>query len=168
VSRKHGAMVGAMAAQTVHDQSPAVALLRQHSQRVTPVRRAVLEVLDQTTEHLAAEEIVLRVARTVPGAHRASIYRTLASLSEIGILTHTHVAGAGAVYHLTATERPGGGTAHAHLQCTSCGRLLDLPIEALRGLAGKLDRDLSFQLEPEHVALMGVCADCRAARDRAG
>jgi Fur family ferric uptake transcriptional regulator len=103
----------------------------------------------------------------VPGAHRASIYRTLSSLSEIGILTHTHVAGAGAVYHLTATDRP-GGEAHAHLQCTRCGRLLDIPVDALRGLARQLDRDLGFELEPEHAALMGVCADCRAASDRTG
>jgi Fur family transcriptional regulator, ferric uptake regulator len=155
-----------MAPESVREQDLAVALLRQHRQRVTPVRRAVIEVLDQTTEHLAAEEIVLRVARTVPGAHRASIYRTLSSLSEIGILSHTHVAGAGAVYHLTAAERPGG--AHAHLQCTRCGRLLDVPVTALRGLARQLDRDLGFELEPEHAALMGVCADCRAASFRTG
>jgi Fur family transcriptional regulator, ferric uptake regulator len=156
-----------MAPDSVREQELAVALLRQRGQRVTPVRRAVIEVLDQTTEHLAAEEIVLRVARTVPGAHRASIYRTLSSLSEIGILTHTHVAGAGAVYHLTATDRP-GGEAHAHLQCTRCGRLLDIPVDALRGLGRQLDRDLGFELEPEHAALMGVCADCRAASDRTG
>jgi Fur family ferric uptake transcriptional regulator len=149
-----------MALESARDEDLAVALLRQHGQRVTPVRRAVIEVLDQTTEHLAAEEIVLRVARMVPGAHRASIYRTLSSLSELGILTHTHVAGAGAVYHLTAAERP-GGAAHAHLQCTSCGRLLDVSVEALLGLARQLDRDLGFELEPEHAALMGVCADCR-------
>jgi Fur family ferric uptake transcriptional regulator len=161
------AMVVHMAPESVREQHLAVTLLRQHSQRVTPVRRAVIEVLDRTTEHLAAEEIVLRVARTVPGAHRASIYRTLSSLSEAGILTHTHVAGAGAVYHLTATKRP-GGAAHAHLQCTKCGRLLDIPVTALRGLARRLDRDLGFELEPEHAALMGVCVDCRAARDRAG
>ena len=158
-------MVVHMAPESVREQDLAVTLLRQHSQRVTPVRRAVIDVLDQTTEHLAAEEIVLRVARTVPGAHRASIYRTLSSLSEAGILTHTHVAGAGAVYHLTA-KRPGTAS-HAHLQCTSCGRLLDIPVEALRGLARQLDRDLGFELEPEHAALMGVCVDCRAARDRA-
>jgi Fur family ferric uptake transcriptional regulator len=157
-----------MAAESVRNQDPVAALLRQRSRRVTPVRRAVIEVLGQTTEHLAAEEIVLRVARTVPGAHRASIYRTLSSLSEAGILTHTHVAGAGAVYHLTASERPGGGTPHAHLQCASCGRLLDLPVDALRGLARQLDRDLGFELEPEHAALMGICADCRAARDQVG
>jgi Fur family transcriptional regulator, ferric uptake regulator len=156
-----------MALESVREQDLAVALLRQRGLRVTPVRRAVIEVLDQTTEHLAAEEIVLRVARTVPRAHRASIYRTLSSLSEIGILTHTHVAGAGAVYHLTATERS-GGAAHGHLQCTRCGRLLDIPVTALQGLARRLDRDLGFELEPEHAALMGVCVDCRAASDRTG
>lgn len=150
------------------DSDSAVALLRRHRQRVTPVRTAVIEVLDQTTEHLGAEEIVIRVTRTVPGAHRASIYRTLSSLSQVGILTHTHVAGAGAVYHITAAEGSGSAATHTHLQCTRCGRLIDLPVETLRDLAGRLDRDLGFELEPEHAALMGVCADCRAANTAAG
>jgi Fe2+ or Zn2+ uptake regulation protein len=137
------------------------ALLRSYGQRVTPVRRAVIDVLDQTTEHLGAEEIALRITALVDGAHRASIYRTLASLSEIGILTHTYVAGAGAVYHLTAGGRSAGTRAHAHLQCSNCARLFDLPADALAPLARRLEADLGFRLEAQHAALLGICADCQ-------
>ena len=37
----------------------------------------------------------------MPGVHRASVYRALATLGDLGLVTHTHLGGAAAVYHLT-------------------------------------------------------------------
>ena len=78
----------------------ALALLREKHERVTRARQAVIEVLDSTDEHLAAEEIVARAEASAPGVHRATVYRALATLGDLGLVTHTHVGGSATVYHL--------------------------------------------------------------------
>jgi len=85
----------------------ALARLRLLGERVTPARRAVLSVVaaaDEADEHLSAEAIGERVAGLEPSVHRATVYRTLASLTTAGVLTHVHLGGTGTVYHLTALD----------------------------------------------------------------
>ena len=75
-------------------------MLRDQHERVTRARQAVIEVLDGTEEHLAADEIVARAEASAPGVHRATVYRALATLGELGLIIHTHVGGSATVYHL--------------------------------------------------------------------
>ena len=141
----------------------ALDVLRARGERVTRVRQAVIEVLHSTAEHLDAEEIVRQAAGSAPGVHRASVYRALATLGELGLVTHTHLGGSATVYHLTVDVAPSAVEAqpHAHLQCSSCHRVIDIPVDVLDPLANRVERDLGFRLEPQHTALLGICADCR-------
>ena len=51
--------------------------LRRQGERITPARRTVVEELVGADGHLTADELVERVHETVPGAHLATIYRTM-------------------------------------------------------------------------------------------
>jgi Fur family transcriptional regulator, ferric uptake regulator len=140
----------------------ALGMLRQKHERVTKARQAVIEVLDGTTEHLVADEIVVRAEGSAPGVHRATVYRALATLGDLGLVTHTHVGGSATVYHL-AVPTPSTHTVatHAHLQCTNCQAVIDIPAEALDSLIATAEREVGFLVEPHHAALLGLCADCR-------
>jgi Fur family ferric uptake transcriptional regulator len=163
------------------DPSPrladALARLRDHGERITPARRAVLQVIDaadRADEHLTAEQIGGRVAELEPTVHRATVYRTLTSLTEVGVLSHVHLGGTATVYHLVATDPAPEGTGaaeagtaayghgphHAHVQCASCGKVLDVPPDALDGVAERLLDEFGFVLDTAHAALLGRCADC--------
>ncbi|MDE9364645.1 Fur family transcriptional regulator [Luteipulveratus sp. YIM 133132] len=136
----------------------AVRRLRDLGERVTLARRAVLETLDATPLHLDAEAICVAVGERAPGVHRATIYRSLQSLASLGIVTHTHVPGSSTIYHLA----PGASRqAHTHLQCSSCERFFDLPVEDLEPLRATVRRSTGFDIDPGHAALLGTCADCR-------
>ena len=142
----------------------AVTRLRAAGERVTPARYAVLRVLDVadvSDEHLTAEQIGSRVAEAEPSVHRATVYRTLTSLVEAGVVSHVHLGGSAAVYHLEV-ERLSAATAHshAHVQCSSCGRIIDVPQDAFDPVAKRLDDDLGFRLDTTHAALLGTCSDC--------
>ena len=140
----------------------AIQTLRERNERVTAARAALIEVLDGTEEHLTADEIVGRVEQTVPGVHRATVYRALATLGDLALVTHTHIGGSAAVYHLTvAPEAASDSVDHAHLQCTVCHTVIDIPATALDPLRQQIAADLGFRLEPQHAALLGVCADCQ-------
>ena len=77
-----------------------------------------------------------------------------------------HVGGSGTVYHLTTRAGHGGAGAgpaayrHLHVQCESCGRVLDAPGDVLDGAAAQLRETLGFELQTSHAALLGRCADC--------
>jgi Fur family transcriptional regulator, ferric uptake regulator len=141
----------------------ALDVLRARGERVTRVRQAVIEVLDSTVEHLDADQIAGRAAVSAPGVHRASVYRALATLGDLGLVTHTHIGGSAAVYHLTVDvpETTAETQSHAHLQCSSCHQVIDIPVAVLDPLAARIERELGFRLEPQHTALLGICADCR-------
>jgi Fur family ferric uptake transcriptional regulator len=140
----------------------ALTVLREKHERVTRARQAVIEVLDGTEEHLAAEEIVARAEVSAPGVHRATVYRALSILGDLGLVTHTHVGGSATVYHLAVpTPSSPATTAHAHLQCTNCQAVIDISAEALDSLIARADREVGFLVEPHHAALLGLCADCR-------
>jgi Fur family transcriptional regulator, ferric uptake regulator len=141
----------------------ALSLLRDRHERVTRARQAVIEVLEGTKEHLAADEIVARAEASAPGVHRATVYRALSTLGDLGLVTHTHVGGSATVYHL-AVPTPSDqriSASHAHLQCTNCQAVIDIPIDALDSLISRVDQEVGFMIEPHHAALLGLCADCR-------
>ena len=162
----------------------ALQALRAERQRVTPARRAVLDVLDGTRAHLDADQIVAHAADRAPGVHRATVYRALSTLSELGLVSHTHMAGAATVYHLVdhlAATGPDGEISavggahhppHVHLQCSVCGQVIDVDSSVLDPVRLDLERRLGFALTPEHAALLGVCRSCRdsgaAADGRSG
>ena len=140
------------------DEAAVGARLRALGQRVTPARLAVVTVLGESTEHLGAAEIADRCAALDPGVHRATVYRALSTLTELEILTHTHTGSAGAVYHLAGGVGPAG---HAHLECTSCGSITDVPAALLADLSAAVAGGYGFTLEPDHATLLGTCQQCR-------
>ena len=146
----------------------AVGRLRAAGERVTPARRAVLRVIDAADaadEHLTAEQIGTRVARDAPEVHRATLYRTLTSLTELGILQHVHLGGSATVYHLdAAVERAVHRHDHAHVQCSVCGRVQDVPADVLDDARRRVRERLGFELDTSHAALLGTCRDCSATR----
>ena len=152
----------------------AVERLRAVGERLTPARYAVLRVVDaadSTDEHLTAEDIGARVGELEPSVHRATVYRTLTSLVDCGVLSHVHLGGAATVYHLTAEtaetaavhlhgHRPGH---HAHVQCHVCGKVLDVPPDVFDDVVARLRTDLGFVLDTGHAALLGTCRECATA-----
>lgn len=133
--------------------------LRELGQRVTPARLAVVQVLAQTDEHLGAAQIADRCTALDPGVHRATVYRALATLTGLAVVTHTHTSASGAVYHLAGHVAPAG---HAHLECTVCGAITDVPAALLADLEAAVASAHGFTLEPDHSTLLGTCRRCQA------
>ena len=160
----------------------ALARMRACGERVTPARRAVLQVVDladRADEHLTAEMVGARVAELAPSVHRATVYRTLTSLTQAGFLSQVHLGGAATIYHLDAPRVTAGTDpavdpfgphtknssatdhAHAHVRCVACGRVLDVPPNAFDSLTARLADGIGFALDPVRTALLGTCRDCR-------
>jgi Fur family ferric uptake transcriptional regulator len=121
--------------------------------RSTASRRAIIEAVAAWPGHFSAEEI----ARAVPGVSRATVYRTLASLQESGVVCRVPVEGGGLRYRL------GEARHHHHLVCLGCGSVQDITgcgvDEFVQSIAGR------FGYEPvdHRLEVYGRCAVCREA-----
>ena len=130
-----------------------LASLRIRGERVTEARRAVLDVVAASRQHLTAEAIFERVSAGHPGVHRATVYRTLDTLTTLGITEHSHLGHGPAVYHL-ADEL------HQHLVCEECGAIVEVPTNIFASVDRKLRASFGFVMRPTHFAIVGLCQHC--------
>ena len=148
-----------MPVQAADPLAGAVAALRDRGERVTGPRLAVLRALASLPGHPTAEQVVESVEASQGGVHRATVYRTLETLTALGIVTHVHVGHGATAYHLA--ER-----SHVHAHCRSCGSVVDVPESVLDPVRVGLRDGFGFELDATHVALSGVCAACRGQAGR--
>ena len=127
--------------------------LRARGQRVTPQREAILRAV-QGLPHPTAESIHAHLVGDEPGLSLSTVYRTLAVLQELQILTHAHIGSGPPVYHLT--DRP----SHIHLSCLACGAVTSIPVELAGDFAEAVAATTGFTLDPTHAAVYGRCAAC--------
>lgn len=133
-----------------------VEVLRHHGLRMTPQRRAIVAEIMRTQGHISPTALARRVQVDMPGVNASTIYRTLATLEEVGVLAHAHLE-TGAEYH--RTEEAG----HIHLSCSNCGAEDDLSIEEARAVVELIQNHHGFEPDLTHFAISGLCADCRKA-----
>jgi Fe2+ or Zn2+ uptake regulation protein len=130
--------------------------VRHNGGRVTPCRRALLEaLLGAEGHHLTAQDLADSVQRAVPDVHLSTVYRSLESLEEMGIVDHAHLGHGRAVYHLA--EEP-----HQHLVCERCERVVEVPDDVFAELAATVRRAYGFAIRAHHFAVVGWCAQCEA------
>jgi Fur family ferric uptake transcriptional regulator len=130
-----------------------IEILRRHGLRMTPQRRAIVAEITRTPGHIAPTALARKVQDEMPGVNASTIYRTLATLEEVGVLAHAHME-SGAEYH--RAEEAG----HVHLSCSNCGDEDDLSMDEARSLVGVIQRHHGFEPDLTHFAISGLCADC--------
>lgn len=131
--------------------------LRDRNWRLTAQRRAVAEVLGGEHVHLTAEEVHERAVAVLPEISRATVYNTLGELVALGEVREVSLAGRAKRYD------PNTDVAHHHLVCTTCGRILDLPVAPGDPVDPPAVGGLGFSVHEVEVTYRGTCAACTAA-----
>jgi Fur family transcriptional regulator, ferric uptake regulator len=134
-------------------------LLRSRGLRMTPQRRAIVFEVMRTQGHIAPADVARKVQGEMPGVNASTVYRTLALLEDIGVLSHAHLE-SGAEYH--RAEEAG----HVHLTCSSCAAEDDLSIDEAQALQKVVERHRGFEPDLTHFAISGLCAACQRTRVR--
>lgn len=139
-----------------------LARVRAHGGRVTASRTAVIDALVHgPTHHVTAQDLISALRQRDPTFHESTVYRTLERLVALDVVTRIDVDGGAAVYHL-------GASAHHHVVCERCGRVVGVDASLLEPVARRLRRDHGFVLRSDAVTLPGRCVRCEAAPTDAG
>jgi len=122
---------------------------------LTPQRMMVVEALHDADKHVSADEIYAQVKAKYPYANISTVYRTLDLLKELGLVTEIALGDGCVRFH------PAEKGHHHHLVCQKCSRIIDLPESALTPLEGALADMYQFKADLKHMAVFGLCSQCR-------
>jgi Fur family transcriptional regulator, peroxide stress response regulator len=105
--------------------------------------------------HPSAEELFARVRETCPTTSRATVYKTLETLKELGEVLELEFRDGSNRYD---GVRP---HSHPHLVCTCCGKIEDLEESALEDLPARVAQVSRYQIRSFRCDFFGLCADCQ-------
>ncbi len=133
--------------------------LAEKGLKVTRQREAVAQVFFDTTGHISAEELYLKVSRSHPGIGLTTVYRTLRLLTEAGLAKERRFAeDTQGVFEKEDTSRH-----HDHLICTRCGKIVEFKEPLIEKLQEDVAAKHGFSVVDHRMELYGLCKTCRTA-----
>jgi Fur family ferric uptake transcriptional regulator len=133
------------------------ATLREHGVRLTAPRRTILDSALRMRGHFTAEELLERMRSHGLPASKATVYRTLSLLVDMGLLEPREFERGSLRYEAVA-----GHDHHDHMICTGCGAVhefVDPEIERLQDIACER---FGFRMLGHSHRIFGLCARCVA------
>ena len=129
-------------------------LFHEKGLSLTIQRRVILQELLGRKDHPTADQVYESVLERIPGLSKATVYRVLDTLVQVGA--------ARKVFHTDAVARFDPMTArHHHVVCESCGKLIDLEGADVPDISLPDLRKLNFRVTDYSINFTGICSRCQ-------
>ncbi|HKG57407.1 MAG TPA: Fur family transcriptional regulator [Candidatus Limnocylindrales bacterium] len=134
---------------------PLVAALDASGRRVTAPRRALVDLIAARDGHFTAADLVADVKERRLGIGRATVFRALDVLTELGVVERLDLPSGQHAY--VACE----ASHHHHVVCSRCGRSVDIEDAGLTGVVDAVEARTGYRVDRHRLELFGLCPDCR-------
>lgn len=131
-----------------------IGYLKERGLRITPQRMEILKLL-LTLSYPTAEQIFARMHEQYPFVSQATVYNTLRTLKELGIVEELKRGQRTHRYEVAGGKR-------GHFVCRVCEEIFDLDVEAPEWARSLPARHGDYQIEDCRLELSGVCPECAA------
>ncbi len=135
-----------------------VRYIRAHGMRLTPERLALLDEIYRQHGHIDAEEILDGLRTAGQKVSRATVYRNLDLLVEIGLVQRQRLGRNRFLY-----EHVHIGQRHDHLACRRCGRVVEFVSPSIQAMLGEICRAHGFSRDDRQLQILGLCEACARA-----
>ena len=113
----------------------------------------VLEAVRKLHSHASADEIYDEIVKEHPNVSRATVYRNLNRLAEMGKIRKIEIPdGPDCFDHICHP--------HYHVKCAICGRVYDVDMEYIAYLEKKIRDTHGFEFIGHNIIFQGICPDC--------
>ena len=132
--------------------------MRSRGLRLTWQRRLLARLLESAEVHLDAEEVFRLARRKDPRIHRATVYRTLGLLKNLGLVDELdlmHVSGDRHFYEVRPSKF------HIHLVCMKCGAVQEPEGPFWQELKLRVQEETGFRPEVVRLEMGGRCVECQ-------
>lgn len=134
---------------------------RQAGLALTPQRSKLLETLAERCDHPTAESLVGDVTAAMPGVSRVTVYRSLETLAQAGVIQRVPHSG-GTFRYDARTEH------HHHLVCDQCGGIFDWQASTDEHIVVPTVAQAGFVVKSATVVFRGTCQVCSKPRAATG
>ncbi len=120
---------------------------------MTNQRRKILDTVKKSASHPTAYEVYEEVRKNLPRISLGTVYRNLETLSEKGMIEKIE---------MSANQRhyDGRTDVHYHIRCLNCGRIDDIPLQALTALEETAARESGYFVAGHALEFVGTCPRC--------
>jgi Fur family peroxide stress response transcriptional regulator len=133
--------------------------LRDAGLRLTHQRLEIVRVIAADETHPDVETVYGAVRERVPTISLDTVYRTLATLAERGLISRVLFTPGPARYDANSAR-------HHHFVCTRCGLIRDVKDADLDAIRPTAEVARIGRSDAISVQFRGVCAACHERRDR--
>lgn len=142
--------------QKKQDATFLIRTLQSDGHRITKARSALLELFASHHSPLSALELQHLLAQQKIVVNKTTIYRELDFLIQHNIIHTVAFGDDTARYELQSRDH------HHHIQCTSCGDVVDLPLQnELAEIERHIVKSTHFVIEKHALEFFGVCPKCQ-------
>lgn len=133
--------------------------LKRRKLRITSQREAVLSVfIDNKGEHLTADEVYEKLSHKNSHISKATIYRSVELLKEMGFLSKISFGDGLERYEV----RDAHTHQHHHLICNECGKVYEIEEDLLDDLEKFIEKRTGFKIMDHQLNFYGICPQCQA------
>lgn len=129
--------------------------MRACGQRMTPQRMAILKFMIGNPSHPSVDQIYEQVKTDFPMTSLATVYKTVAVLTEMGEVQELGFTEGGNRYDGS------GQSPHPHLICIRCRRIIDVEDPALNNISVEVARRTGYRITGYQFDLFGICPACQ-------
>jgi Fur family ferric uptake transcriptional regulator len=141
------------------DDNPILQVLDGAGYRLTQPRRQVADLVSGRTASFTAADLMADAQRRGVRIGRATVFRALDTLAELGALERLELADGEHAY-VTCEPR---SRHHHHVVCRRCGRASEIVGCDLEPWARQVQRATGYEVDTHRIELYGMCPDCRRA-----
>ena len=123
--------------------------------RLTGPRRAVAELIEHREGHFTAADLVAEARERKLAIGRATIFRALDLLAELGLVERLDLP-TGEHAYVACEPRH-----HHHVVCSRCGRSAEIADEGLRSVVESVAARTGYTVDTHRLELFGLCPRCR-------
>lgn len=121
---------------------------------MTKQRQLILEIIQNSMEHLTADDIFIKAKEKMPSIAVGTVYRNLGLMVEAGEIKKLPQPSGPDRYDKSIKP-------HEHLCCSKCGNFLDLPDLELKPY---IEQKAGIEVESYELHIEGICSECLKKR----
>jgi len=137
------------------DATSIVAALDSAGYRVTGPRRRLAELVAGQDGHFTASELATLAKARRLGISRATFFRALDLLAELGVVERIVLPSGEHAYVACARSH------HHHIVCSRCGRTAEVADQGLAEAVAAMARDSGYRIQTHWLELFGLCRYCQ-------
>jgi Fe2+ or Zn2+ uptake regulation protein len=123
--------------------------------RLTGPRRAVADLIAARDGHFTAAELLADARVRRLGIGRATVFRALDVLVELGAVERLDLPSGEHAYVACEPSH------HHHVVCSRCGQTTDIEDAGLTAVVDDIERRTGYRVDRHRLELFGLCPSCR-------